>query len=487
MEYNFNATSYLANQQNPPNQNNFSVVTTLKEINETINKRYNWSNVVITDTSSNIAIFLQGIEVNHTCPDCFPNIVQINSSCGSNDLLNITYNDTSQCIDAVLPPNSTASCDFCTQNFQCNSYVPSTCGIDMKFRECQSVADTNNCFNQTGLPSDSFIGDVDDFDALCTFGDFKLNSTLFSSLATQLIISQYPYVEVNTTINMETIVTLADTRVLISNVQMQILNETIPFTQDNDSVSYKRSIQIHEVGDFPFVVVGRDNVSQVFRIEGVFFARQFVDVSVELFEDRNLSDRYENDLAEVIAIRNLESPPSDFEGDLIGSIQPLIKTNLFTRKLIKLNTSTYYDYKFNKRAFHSPYREGIAVLRLPVEDTTIWELRLLNMEKSNEYVFDEFNWAKIQTYDVVGANDVKLTSGKILTDLEVKLLVSKWDVRFFASALKWVIFGVIAIALGIIAYFLYVSTEDPAIVVKFLIALLVALPTLYIILTWLFN
>lgn len=488
VSYNFNSTAYIASQLPNPNQKNFTVETTLHQQNQTINEIYNWSNVVITDTSNNIAIFQQGINVSKTCPDCFPIIVQINSSCGSNDFYNQTYNDTSQCSGTILPSGGNISCDFCTPNFQCNNYNPSTCGLDTKFRNCLSVIDLNDCYNQTGLISDNFSGSLNDFIAPCTFADYQLNTSLYSTLRTEFIVNQYPYVETNTTVSMEVIIFLENTRVLVTNVQMQILNLTIGFNQDNSTVSYKRSIVISENGDYPFVIIGRDNSSQVFQIEGIFFARKFVNVTVQLFENKNQSDRYVNNFAHIIALKDANIFKNhEFTEDLLTSIQPIEKTSIFFNKLIKINRSQYYKYKIDKRAFHTEYEDGIAILKVPVEPEVDWDLRLLNSESDDEYIFDGFNFASIRTYDVAGANDIYLTSGHITANLDVKLLVSKWDVRFFETALKWVIIAVIILIFIIAGYFVYRSTEDPTLIVKLGIALLTALPILYVILTWIFN
>lgn len=483
----FNGTTYLANQLPVPYQNNWSVSTTLSQKYQTANYIYNWSSVVITDTANNIAIYPQDLIINHTCPDCFPHVIQINSSCGSDDTKNVSYSDTSNCTFSV-PPTSLASCDFCKPNWQCNSFNPSTCGLQTKFRDCLSVIDTNSCYSQTGLVSDSFQGQLDDFIMPCTFNDFRTNTTLLSTLQSNLVISQYPYVETNSTIDMEVSITLANSRVLISNVQMQIGGATIKFDQDNDSISYKTSIQIHDNGDYPFVIVGRDNTTLVFHTEGIFFARSFVNVSIQLFEDRNETHPYVNNLATVIALKNDENfKPDTFTNDLVNSLEPLNKANLLTRKLIKLNQSSYYNYRNGKRAFHTPYIDGKSMLHLPVENSSVWEVRLLNSESFDEYAFDGYNYAVIKTKNVANSNDVLLTNGKVDKNLNIKMLVSKWDVRFWQSATKWIILGIVALLFIIAGIIVFATTGQAVFLIVLLTALLFILPVLYVVLNWFLN
>jgi len=485
MDFVFNSTDYLAIQDSSPPFQNFSAIAELKEINETSNFVYNWSSVGIFDTQGILSIYPQNILVNHSCPDCIQNITQIISPCGNNDLKNITYNDTNQCT-YPLPANSTEACDFCTPDFQCSNF--SICTTSTKYKECFAIGDTNNCYAQTGLTSDNFTGTLNDFKAPCTFNDFLLNQSLSSSLSTELIISDYPYVETNTTVSLEVIVRLENTKIQISNVQMQLANLTIPFTFDTSSYSYKKSIVIHEVGDFPFTINGRDNATQVFMYDGMFLSRLFADVSVELFEDRNMTNRYENDLAYVVGIRIPDFySQHGIDKDLNEITEILNKVNLVINKFADINLSTYYSWRSGERAIHAQYLDGIANLEVPIESDYVWELRLLNGETNKDYMFERFNYGKIWTKDATNTNDIKLVSGKISEDTEVKLLVSKWDIRFFQNLTKWGIFLGIVLIFVALGYLLYAQTNDVSLVVKLAIALIGSLPILFYILSWLFN
>jgi len=484
--FTFNSTPYISETSLP---NLTHKTLTLREQYNTTNEIYTWNNVVIIDTNSNIGIFLQNITVSKSCPDCFENIVQINSTCQTDDTKFITYNDTSQCSETILPPNSTVFCDFCTPDWQCDTYSPALCGIHTSYRDCTSVYDKNNCLIQTGLQSDNFTGNLDDFMSMCSVADFKYNATLYSSLTPTLYVyPEYPYYEANTTLSMEVIVKLANTKVLVDNVQINIANTTIVFTQNNATKTYTKSFIISEYGDFPFVITGRDNGLRVFAIDGIIYSRRFLDVSVEIYEDKALDDRYENDLAHVVAFKNDENFKAEPIGETgIQIANQLNNFNLWVFKLAKLNTTTYYTYNFGKRAFHDEYIDGVAHLRLPYEENASFELRLLNSEKTDEYIFDDYNYASISTYDVTASKSVFLTNGKITHNLAVKIYSSPYDLRYWDMMKKWVILIAFILVVGIAGFFVYHQTQDISLVIKLAVALISALPILYLLLSWLYG
>lgn len=481
VSFNFNNTIYQASQLANPNHRNWTNITTINQKNQTANFIYNWVSTTIYDTAGNIAIFPQNATLNHTCPDCFSQIININSSCGINDVKNVTYTDLSNCTSPI-PANTTASCDFCSPNYQCSNY--STCGLSDSYKYCYAISDNNTCFAQTGLASDNFTGTLDDFTAPCTFNDFVQNTTLLSSFHANLQINQYPYVEVNTTITMAVSVTLEGVPIQISNVQMQLLNQTIVFNYNPSTQLYERSIVIHETGDYPFVITGRDNTTNVFTIGGMFLVREFVNLNVELFRDRNLSNRYKNEFAEVIALKSDERFNGDLTQDLMKEAELFKKANIVMYKSVNLNLSTYYNYDIVRRAIHSPYVQGQATLRMPVEADTLWELRFLNSESNFEYIFDGFNFAFIRTLDVTKSDDIYLATGYITKDTDIKIYVSNWDIQFMDTFIKYAIVVGIGLLFIIAMILVYSSTQDIGLVVRLLIAMIGILPTLYFILSW---
>lgn len=481
--FGFNSTSFLSIRDT---QINFSKDITLSEQTETINTVYNWSDTTVVATDATILIFVQNITVNKTCPDCFQDIVETNTSCSLSDEFNTSYSDNNAC-GGTLPSNFTSTCDFCLSNWQCTSF-DTACTVGVTERNCLAIEDTSLCYNQTGLASDLEAPALSSFKTPCTTDDFDLTSEILSSFSPVFGVSQYPYIEVNTTVDFTLTVNFNSSPVEISFAQIQFVNMTVPMAFDNDTKTYDVALSFSEIGDYPFILVGDYLGTTLFTINGQLFVREFIDVGVELFENLNQSTRYKNEFAEVIALRETDDGSDrTFQDDIMSTVIPFEKTNLVMKKFIKLNLSSYFNYRQGQRAFHAPYTNGRAQLRLPVEADTVWELRLLNMEMTDEYVFDDFNYATIKTIDAERGNDVLLNSVKTVVDAEFKFLVSNWDVRFFPSALKLGIL-ILMILLGIGAiWFSYSSTGDPSIAVKTVIVLLGAIPTLYIIFSFLIG
>lgn len=478
--FGINSTTYLPSRIS---QDNFSQKLHFNEQHETISEIYNWSDVIIFDTAGTISVYYQNITFQKDCPDCFPDIVESNSSCGVDDLKNVTYTDNQAC-GFGLPSDWTAPCDYCIPDWQCKSY-DSGCFSGVSIKQCLSVADNNLCYNQTGLASDSFILSLDDFKTPCTFDDFRTESSMLQNFYAEVGFNQYPYVEIGEPINIVVYTKINNTRILISSVQMQIADSTIPFDIDIGNVLYDKTITINEYGDFPFIITGNYNGQNVFSINGMLYAREFISLQVELFENRNLSKRYVNNLAEVVALKyNDAESGRDINSDLMGLVVPFEKTNLVTKQLVKLNRTTLYDYKEGVRGFHAPYDDGIGLLNLPKENNTVWEIHLFNSESSYDYIFDEYNYAFIQMSSPTNSNDVTLGTLKVLVDAEVKYYVSNFDIRFWNSMVKIIIL-VFLILLGILAMIYGVaSTGDPSIAVKIGIALLGAIPVLFMVLSW---
>ncbi|MBI2144133.1 hypothetical protein HYU17_03205 [Candidatus Woesearchaeota archaeon] len=108
-----------------------------------------------------------------TCDYCTPLWTETNSSCGKDDKIAAAYNDANNCYAATglasdnNKPNSRAyGCDYCKQSYSCISYGECSEG---NTKECILANDSNSCYAQTGLATDSYSGDYSEFQAGCTY------------------------------------------------------------------------------------------------------------------------------------------------------------------------------------------------------------------------------------------------------------------------------------------------------------------------------
>lgn len=112
---------------------------------------------------------------------CIPNWTLNNTwgECQPNNMQYKNYYDSNDCNEFETQPSDTnQSCDYCTPNWYCIEY--SDCQInDEKY--CIYVSDSNNCFNQTNLPSDKYSGNYSEFDSIfcdyCTPDWQEVNTT----------------------------------------------------------------------------------------------------------------------------------------------------------------------------------------------------------------------------------------------------------------------------------------------------------------------
>ncbi len=94
---------------------------------------------------------------NYVLDQCQPKLVQHNTSCSAIDSFTTWYEDPNRCFQQTgswadqAPPNSTASCDYCTPQWK---EIFLGCRPDET--QIGQFNDTYGCFSQTGLYSDSY-------------------------------------------------------------------------------------------------------------------------------------------------------------------------------------------------------------------------------------------------------------------------------------------------------------------------------------------
>lgn len=100
---------------------------------------------------------------------CTPNWIPTYTNCLITDENIKYYVDANNCnnLSGLPVDNGTATtCDYCTPSFYCSAYH--SCTSD-SIQTCAVVSDYNNCYAQTGLPSDAYSGNINDFTQGCTY------------------------------------------------------------------------------------------------------------------------------------------------------------------------------------------------------------------------------------------------------------------------------------------------------------------------------
>ena len=94
--------------------------------------------------------------------NCVENWIMYISECRVDNTKLVYYTDEESCgtiNNLPLNNGSILDCDYCIPNFVCVSY--DSCNVNLKQKECNEVADTNYCYDLTGLDSDNIIPDLD--------------------------------------------------------------------------------------------------------------------------------------------------------------------------------------------------------------------------------------------------------------------------------------------------------------------------------------
>lgn len=313
------------------------------------------------------------------------------------------------------------------------------------------------------------------------------------------IYDQYPFVAFNTTDILEVIVRWNNgSRINVSLINMTLTKDGsdeswhFDFTYNSSSRSYWKGILFDELGDFPFKIDGSDPNQNLFSITGKFFVRNMTNLTVELFTSKNSTDdRYYNQFGYVMVTLDRLAP--DFNNDLISLAEPLAKTVAFAEGLAGkyLGYKATQYYQFSKEVFSAPYVGGKAVVQVPLEASREYSIYFANPDTNLDYKFNSsYNYAQPYRRDASGMSEVYLGTYKLdeySQPVDVKFYVSKRDVRWFDLWTKWAIILFFAVFFTIAIAILYATTQDPSLVVKLIVAVLFALPTLYFILSWILS
>lgn len=105
--------------------------------------------------------------IGDACDPCVANWV-LNENwdvCQSDDLQYRYYQDTNECGQMPLEPEVQA-CDYCTPSWECSDY---TGCLAINKNLCDNVNDINSCYNQTNLSSDQYSGTLEEFSLDCDY------------------------------------------------------------------------------------------------------------------------------------------------------------------------------------------------------------------------------------------------------------------------------------------------------------------------------
>jgi len=295
---------------------------------------------------------------------CDENWVQYNSSCG---YYNATWNkklkyyiDSNDCgTNLTLPADNGTleDCDYCSPVWDCSPY-DNSCGDSPTSPDiitCSNISLSNNatCCNVTGLDSDCNYG-----------GDYSEFSKLCGNISVLLVLPSYPYVDLNTTFDMQLFLYQNEVSVNASEFKIEIQEQdgnwtTFNWSWDNTDQRFEKSLIFLEEGSYPFVVSADYPYDAIQNITGTLIVTKPYYITFRIWEREGIDvSRYYNDFGFVLV---------EFKEN--RHYDPILENFI-------------YPFVFSQTevpVFHTPYIDGEATLKLyEFGDDVKYEVRFVD-------------------------------------------------------------------------------------------------------------
>jgi hypothetical protein len=365
----------------------------------------------------------------------------LNASCSGYDNKTKIYYDSNSCGSTSSLPadNGTCiSCDYCLPSWYCEIF-DNCAGY---WKDCLFVNTTlpsfNSCCLMTGYSSD------------CTYtGSLALYKAPCGDILAIMSVNQYPYIDCNTTYNIEVIATINGSRLQFNNMYIDLDGITYNMTWDNSSQSYKTSF-IFQYGDYPFSIWEDypDGVMQ--NITGTFIVRCpfFVTIEGYIIKPKNQTNQFINTNTYAFA---------EFENQV--KKQQLGGRSPYDTTLEQYLTPLDFKRLFKTKVFHTTYTGNSATFKLWEANRT-YAFRLVDGQMFfHEGAYSQMNMSKsfgtnlyLGTLYLTGANE---TYQVFLTQQELHPYTTLFNWLWFIGVLIILISGIAITFMGFpqVAYY----------------------------------
>lgn len=302
-------------------------------------------------------------------------------------------------------------------------------------------------------------------------------------------LENFPYTDIGVT-------NVITTKILINGVQNNLSALTLytnstatNFSWNPGPVTYTIGIIFNDVADHKINIVGvvGDTANEsVFNDSFTYFARTFYNVTVQLFENINVTDSYYNQNAFVFITKDTIQTTSS-QTKIDNNLKWVALFTDWFNRIVGFNQTVQRTLANPALAY--PYIDGLARVKVPNE-TVDWTYYLANAESSIQWTFGATgtNFEPPITRDVGALTQIELFSARFESDQTVKLWVQDSDLRFKDTAYKKIIiFLLILSAIAFLIVTFIVTNHDMEMVVKTFVALIVAIPILSVALVAVIN
>lgn len=363
---------------------------------------------------------------------CFENWINSNTTCGYHcgnwDKFQTTYLDSNNCGTFLgLPVNNGTcfDCNYCTSNFACSSYNSTCSGFTATDYTCIQANDTTSCCQSTNLTSDCvYTGNLSDFNIYYT-ADILNNATL--------IVSSYPYVDFNSTYNIQ--LSVPTNNLSTIDLYLTELDDNISvFNMAFVDGKYQLNLLFNQEGDYPFSINGTNPCSSLTgHLSGILKIRKPFYLNICGYKTKD-GTKYENDFAYMSA--EITNAKTYYDNTMEQFITPL-----------------FFSQSFKTPVFHAPYTDGCSSLKL-YENNTEYALRLFDGLLSFQTTYSPPNISK--SY---GTN---IYLGKFYlngTNSTINAFFSDKDIRPYSWLANWILV-ILIIGVIIISVFLFFAIPD---------------------------
>lgn len=208
---------------------------------------------------------------------------------------------------------------------------------------------------------------------------------------------------------------------------------------------------------------------------------EFVDACIKIYKDVNKTDIYKNEFGYILANlqpKNALGQKFNKDASMIMAQKVLYPVMIFStwgEKTFGLNYTK--AYKYYRKSFSSPYVKGQACLELPKDQ--VYNFVFV----SGEWIFSNLAY----DYPMWKKQDTAFNLGTSYLMNESKLFefkVSAYEMNPKGYIWQWILIILFVIMIVGLPALAYITTKDPTIVIKLIIALITILPTIYYIIKW---
>jgi hypothetical protein len=278
---------------------------------------------------------------------------------------------------------------------------------------------------------------------------------------------------------------LNNTAITTPNTQLQLWMDNQSYNMTWDAVTQSWQILLYSGvnEDTNINIVAYDPMYKCQNYTQTVKFREFTDACIAVWEDKNMTNRYENKFGYVLANwqpRNVLGQKFNKDKSLIMTQKVLYPVAIFStwgEKTFGLEYTKAYQYY--RKSFHAEYNEGIACLSLPKDE--VFNFVFVSGEWIfSDVIYDTPMWTKQDAAFNLG------TSYLLEEPTTYNFVATPYEQNPGGYIWRWiliVLFTIMIVGLPAIAY---IGTKDPTVAIKMFVALLAALPTIYYVIKWLF-